>query len=144
MNTNTNNTNQQECCGSSCGCETPAATRRAGNAWSYVPQIDVIEHADRFEIACDAPGLDAQSIELSYEQGMLSLHGTVPPRFSDDTAFLRQEYGVGDFDREIPLGNLAERIDADHLSAGYANGVVSITLPKAPKAQARRIAVTTT
>lgn len=125
----------------SCCQDAPAAVRREGDAWSYLPQIDVIERGDHFEIVCDAPGVQADGVDLTYENGMLSLHGKVLPRQAEGTNYLRHEYGVGDFDRKLPLGRLAEFVDAAGISAAYRDGVLSIRLPKLQAAQPRRITV---
>lgn len=45
----------------------------------------------------------------------------------------------GSFTRRLSLG---EGVDPDHLAAAYGNGVLRVTIPAAPKAQARRIEVT--
>jgi HSP20 family protein len=124
------------CCGET--CDTAQSVQRS--AWSYTPAIDVYEMPDAYFIACDAPGVKAEAIELTYESGVLHLHGEVPLR-STGSRFLRHEYGVGDFDREIPLGRLAEFVDGENATAEYAHGVLSIRLPKLAAAQPRRIEV---
>lgn len=124
------------CCGGA--CDTAQADQRS--AWSYTPAIDVYELSDAYVIACDAPGVKAEAIELTYESGVLHLHGEVPSR-TTGSKLLRHEYGVGDFDREIPLGRLAEFVDGEHATAEYDQGVLSVRLPKLAAAQPRRIEV---
>lgn len=114
---------------------------RVENSWSYVPAIDVIETDQEYTIVFDAPGLISDQISLTYEAGVLNLHGPVAPRYPQSVKFLRQEYGVGDFDRSIPLGRLAEFIDGDRISARYEYGVLSVYLPKLASAQGRKIRV---
>lgn len=112
--------------------------------WSYLPAIDVYEIADAYVIKCDAPGLKSEGIELTYDSGVLRLHGEVPGRHPENATFLRQEYGVGDFDREISLGRLAEFVDGERAEAAYQDGVLTIQLPKLEVVKPRRISVTTT
>ena len=76
----------------------------AASPWSYMPAMDVVEHQHEFTIDFDAPGIARDQIDLAYDNGELSLHGVVPPRWPESVKPLRQEYGVGDFDRSIPLG----------------------------------------
>jgi HSP20 family protein len=120
-----------------------AAEQSQRSEWSYIPAIDVYEVADAYVIECDAPGLKPDGIELTYDSGVLRLHGEVPSRHEQAT-FLRQEYGVGDFDREIPLGRLAEFVDGERAEAGYQHGVLTVWLPKLEVAKARRISVKAT
>jgi HSP20 family molecular chaperone IbpA len=109
--------------------------------WSYTPAMDVMETANEYVIQCDAPGVQSDAINLTYESGVLHVHGRVPTRGPSSGQYLRQEYGVGDFDRQIPLGRLAEFVDGERLSAEYALGVLTIHLPKLEFAQPRRIQV---
>jgi HSP20 family protein len=109
--------------------------------WSYIPPIDVLEWDQEYTIECDAPGLNAHEIDLSYEAGNLRLHGKVSPRYSQDVQFITQEYGVGNFDRVIALGRLAEFVDMDRLSAEYHDGVLTIHLRKLAAAQPRKVKV---
>jgi HSP20 family protein len=111
------------------------AQQVAANSWSYVPAIDVIELQDEYTIACDTPGIAPDQICLTYENGVLNLHAPVPARNAADAKFLRQEYGVGDFDRTIPLGRIVEFIDGDRINASYEHGVLTVHLPKLAKSR---------
>lgn len=111
------------------------------NPWSYRPDIDVLEHSKGFTIVLDAPGVEPQSIDVTLQDQTLSVRGPVSPRYADNVKFLCQEYGVGDYYREIPLGNAAEQIDADRIAAKYENGVLTLEVPKHPDAAPRRIEV---
>lgn len=119
----------------------PQSKPAPSDPWSYLPAIDVVEWKHEYTIACDAPGVAADQIDLTYVNGVLNLHGPVQPRYPQQVKFLRQEYGVGDFDRSIPLGRLAEFVDGDRISATYEYGVLTVHLPKVAAAQGKRIAV---
>jgi HSP20 family protein len=112
-------------------------------SWSYVPQVDVLEASQEFLLICDAPGLSTDNINLTFENGVLHIDGRVPQRYPEDIQFLRQEYGVGDFYREITLGRLAEFVDGERLAAEYAEGVLTIHLPKVEAAKPKKITVNT-
>jgi HSP20 family protein len=122
-------------------CFGGACETRERSEWSYAPAIDLFELPDAYVIEADAPGLKSDGIEITYEAGTLHLHGAVATRHAEHAKFLRQEYGVGDFDREIPLGRIAEFVDAGKSEAEYAHGVLTIRLPKLEVAQPRRIEV---
>jgi HSP20 family protein len=137
---NTTNAIQTTCCSQPVAAAEPQPTRQRSE-WSYTPAIDVYETPTAYVIECDAPGLKADGIDLTFEGGSLHLHGEVAQRVVGEVTFLRQEYGVGDFDREIPLGRISEFVDPNKAEAEYAHGVLTIRLPKLEAAQPRRIEV---
>ncbi len=138
---NPTNAIQTTCCAQPVGSGSQQTPSRERSQWSYAPAIDVYETPNAYVIECDAPGLKADGINLTFESGSLHLHGEVVQRVPADASFLRQEYGVGDFDREIPLGRIVEFVDGDKAEAEYAHGVLTIRLPKIEVAQPRRIEV---
>lgn len=141
----TNPTAIQKSNSTSSTCCTPSSTtsdnRQDIHSWSYVPAMDVWEREQEFVFEMDAPGLSAADTEVTFEKGVLHVHGPVASRFDQSTRFLRQEYGVGDFDREIPLGRLNELVDGNNAAADYRDGVLTIRLPKIERARAKKISV---
>ncbi len=109
--------------------------------WSYVPPIDILESSEAYIVEFDAPGLNANEIDLAFERGILKLHAPVTARQPQEVTYLRQEYGIGAFDRSVQLGQLASGINGDHVSASYECGVLTVTLPKNPAAIGRKISV---
>ena len=125
--------------GADCACETPAqknATRT--NAWTYRPAVDVIETPDAYRIVADAPGSSAERVGITFEDGVLTVDATVEPRANGAAEAHRVEYGVGSFHRRFRVHG---EIDADSIGASYANGVLTVTLPKARRARPRKIPV---
>jgi HSP20 family protein len=106
----------------------------------YRPNVDVCENNDELVLWVDMPGADAGSIEIKFEDGTLALHGRVKPRQSEDTAYLLQEYGVGDFYREFQV---TEKINVAGIRAEYTDGVLKVTLPKVEAVKPRRVEVQT-
>lgn len=115
----------------------PETTREG---MSYTPAVDIVEKADEIVIFADMPGISAGEVNILFEKGILTIQGRVKPRQRDATAFLLQEYGIGDFRRSFEIGEL---IDAERISAQCANGVLALHLPKVPAARPRRIDVKT-
>jgi len=106
---------------------------------TYVAPVDIFEVADELTLLVDLPGARADSIDVNYELGTLSIHATVEPRQNEQTTkYLLREYGVGDFDRSFQVG---EGIDATHIRADYRDGVLTVHLPKAEAVKPRKIAV---
>jgi HSP20 family protein len=131
---------ERSCCGNS-ATSAAAEARHSSESWSYMPSIDVVEQGDAYIIEADAPGVMPTDMDITYENGVLHIHGRVAGRMPAEGRFIRQEYGVGDFDRSIPLGRLAEFIDGEHIGATHADGVLKVRLPKLRTAQARRVEV---
>jgi HSP20 family protein len=100
--------------------------------------MDAHRENDRFLIHLDLPGVSADSIDLTVEQNVLTIHAErkAPQQDSDELIVAERPYGV--FSRQVFLG---ETLDADHLSASYDAGVLTITIPIAEKAKPRRIEI---
>jgi len=109
---------------------------RAGRA--YVPDVDICESNDSLWLWADMPGVDETSIEVKLADGVLSIEGQVSLKEYDNLSPLYTEYNVGNFARRFTVSN---DIDAEHIKARMANGVLEVELPKAASAKPRRIAV---
>lgn len=111
---------------------------RASTRWSYRPRVDVYDVNDELLVLADVPGAHPEKIDVQIDDGVLRIHAHVEPRQPAETAFIDHEYGVGDFDREIEIGDI---IDPDKIDAEMKQGVLRITLPKSAAAKPRRIPV---
>jgi len=108
---------------------------------SWAPAIDVYETADRYVIAAELPGLSREHIELALEDSRLTIRGQRVDRTAasgDVVHFHQVERGHGAFARTFEF---ASKIDTEAVSADLADGVLTITLPKAAPLPARRIEV---
>jgi HSP20 family molecular chaperone IbpA len=103
----------------------------------YTPRFDVAETEDDLILYGDLPGVEANDVEIRFEDRELTVHGVVAPR-NANVNHLRSEYGIGDFHRSFSVG---EAIDADGISAELKNGVLTIRLPKSDVAKPKRIQV---
>ena len=120
--------------------EEAAAAERTRCGCCYRPNVDILEQGDELLVLADVPGAKSDSIDVNFEDGTLEIHAAVTPRHEDDgqEAFLLQEYGVGDYYRSFQV---SEAIDAGKISAEYADGVLTLHLPKAEAVKPRKIAV---
>jgi HSP20 family protein len=116
----------------------PAVRREQASGWSYRPRIDILEDADGYTVLADMPGAAAQDIRVDCESRSLMIHAAVQPRQVREGEYFAQEYGVGDFDREL---GLPDDVDADRIEAEYEHGVLEIRLPRSESAKPRRITV---
>ena len=105
----------------------------------WVPAVDIIEEKSRFMLRADVPGVDPENIDVSMDNGVLSVSGerlAIAPE--EDTGVQRIERATGRFLRRFTL---PETVDAEAIAAKCANGILEVTIPKAPEIQSRRITV---
>ncbi len=103
------------------------------------PAVDIKEEEDRFVIYADLPGVDPKNIEITMEQGVLTLKGERSEETKEEReGYKRVERVSGSFYRRFSLPDTA---DAERIEAEGKNGVLEITLPKQEKAQPRKINV---
>lgn len=99
--------------------------------------IDVFSSGDHYVLHADLPGVDPGSIDVGVDGRMLTIRAQRSER-SEGVEWLTQERATGTFARQLTLG---EAVDLDHIEAGYADGVLTLTIPLAERAKPRRIAV---
>lgn len=114
-------------------------TRNVSSAATWLPTMDVVERADAFVVTLDVPGVAHDSIDLTFDRGALTIRGTRGgAEYSDEDKIYVAERPVGEFERVV---RLPETVDADRIQASFEAGVVTILIPKAPAARARKIAI---
>lgn len=105
------------------------------------PAVNVGSNADAVEVYAFAPGIDASKLEVTVDKGLLTIAGerrTEAPGVDDRrTVYARERVG-GSFRRVI---SLPEDVDAERVSARYADGVLHVSIPKREASKPRRIAV---
>ena len=118
------------------GALEPAATDRA----ALTPAVDIQEENDRFVVRADMPGVAAKDIEVSAEDGKLTIRGTrsTQDRVNDD-GFEHVERVAGTFLRRFTLPESAQ---PEAIKARYSDGVLEIAIPKQPRVEPKRITVT--
>lgn len=117
-------------------------TRQAAGAF---PAVNVRETDDAVLVEAELPGLDAESVDISVAEDELVLKGSRPACAADPTdgekptaTWHRRERGTGTFERRI---GLPIAVDATRVEARLANGVLTVTCPKAPQCQPRKVEV---
>ncbi len=104
----------------------------------FIPATDVVEKQDEITVVCDMPGVDERNLEVSLENGELTLVGRQDAVEPEQHELLHREYRSGVFQRSFTIN---EDIDTERVSAKLAGGVLKVTLPKAARAQSKKIAV---
>lgn len=102
------------------------------------PALNVWETGDALIVEAEVPGLTMQDLEVEVVGAELCIRGTRKSTEGEDVAFHRQERGFGEFARSITLPT---EVNTDKVEAVLKDGVLTISLPKAETAKARKITV---
>ena len=116
----------------------PAGVR---NGMEWVPPMDVEEQDDQITLALELPGVSQQDVQVSVENGVLTIAGE--KKFSRTTdhdsnggRFIERQYGR--FERVL---SLPQSVDAEKITASYDNGVLTLKLPKSAESRRRKIEI---
>ena len=101
--------------------------------------MDLYKVDDHYVLTADLPGIDPGSVDVNVDNGTLTITARRTVRSEDGVQWLANERFFGTYRRQLSLG---EGVDAARISATYENGVLSVTIPLAERAKARRIEVT--
>ena len=113
------------------------ASRTAPSHWS--PAVDIREDATSYTLLADVPGIDVKDIEITMENGVLTLTGHRETVGKDERdKYSRTERVRGAFHRRFTLPDTA---DVEKITAKSANGVLELVIPKHEKLQPRKIVV---
>ena len=106
----------------------------------WVPAVDIHEDENRYVIIADVPGVEPESIEVTMENGVLTISGErkAPEAGSSGRAARRTERLHGSFHRRFTL---PDSVDAEGIEARSTHGVLEIGIPKKAQLQPRKIRV---
>jgi len=121
------------------GLELPSALGRFPSVGASWPNVEIADTDKALRITAEVPGLEEKDIELLLEDGVLTLRGEKKSETEDKERQFSERF-YGQFERRIAVGSDVEQ---DKVSASFRNGVLTVTLPKAERAQSRakRIAI---
>lgn len=109
---------------------------------AWVPPVDLEETNEKLILRAEVPGMRADDINVSFENGVLTLQGE--RRFENQTGernFHRVERSYGTFTRSFTLPS---SIDVEKVTARYDNGVLELEMPKREEAKPKRIEIKAT
>jgi HSP20 family protein len=108
-------------------------------AADWVPAVDIVEEKSRFVLRADVPGVNPEDIDVSMDNGILSISGErLASDPGEESGVQRLERATGRFMRRFTL---PETTNAELIAAKCANGILEVTIPKTPEIEARRITV---
>lgn len=106
-----------------------------------VPDTDVVETRNEIRVVCELPGMQADEVELSLENNVLTISGEKHEERReerDEDRYHLTERRWGRFSRSFVL---PREVDSERIAANFENGVLTVTIPKSERAKPRRIEV---
>ncbi|RME75466.1 MAG: Hsp20/alpha crystallin family protein [Planctomycetota bacterium] len=104
-----------------------------GELATFSPKIEVREDEGKYTVLAELPGLDENDISVSLTDDALVISGEKKQELEEEKeGVYHSEIRYGQFSRTIPL---PEQIDAEHVSAKFHNGVLTVELPKSAAEQ---------
>jgi HSP20 family protein len=105
----------------------------------WVPAMDLVETDEQLVLRADLPGMSRDDVGIEIKDGVLTVSGE---RKADEEqrseGFYRVERAVGTFSRSMTL---PDGIDAEAVSAEFADGVLEVRIPKPEQRQPHRVAI---
>jgi HSP20 family protein len=105
----------------------------------WMPAVDIREEDNRYLLTADIPGVDRKDVEITLEEGVLTVKGERNTKTDvTEEGYRRRERTHGTFMRQFTL---PDTVDAGNISAAVQDGVLEIEIPKQDKPEPRRITV---
>lgn len=103
--------------------------------------VDLDGTPDHFVLRTMLPGVKPEDVDITCHESTVTIRATVPPvERGEDVTPLVRELGVGAFARTI---RLPDPIDADKVETSFADGILTLSLPKAEWSKPKKIAIST-
>jgi HSP20 family protein len=105
------------------------------------PPLNITQDDDAFYLRAEVPGIDAKQLSITALRNRVTIGGKREiAREQERVSYHRKERAEGSFNRTVTLPT---HIDTNRVTADYADGVLTLTLPKAEEAKPRQITVKT-
>ena len=112
------------------------------NYSSRIPAVDVEETADAYVIKAEMPGFKEDDVKITVDKHVLHISGSVDEtekeKDENGKKYLIKERRHESFERSF---SLPDGLDESAISAGFENGILTVTLPKTPEEKPRKIEV---
>lgn len=110
-----------------------------GAQGGFVPAVDMYEDKDNVVVETQLAGIDPEKVSISIENDILCIKGESEKKSEiDEKNYYRKEIRRGSFYRSIPLPTHVLR---DETKAIAEDGVLRITIPKAPEIKPKTIKI---
>ncbi len=102
--------------------------------------MDAYREDDHVLLQLDLPGVDPASVDVTFENGTLTIKAERRPAVPEDSRVIVSERPRGSFTRRLAL---SENLDGERTEARYDNGVLTLTVPVAEQSKPRKVEVVT-
>jgi HSP20 family protein len=104
----------------------------------FTPAMNVVEDGDSIVVEAEVPGLKSGDVEVSFENGELTLKGEKKDVVRENAPVHRRERLYGAFERTLTL---PWEIASDRITAELKDGLLTVVLPKAEASKPRKVAI---
>ena len=120
----------------------PTSTAPRARVQLWVPPVDIYETESAFVIEADLPGVHSENVDIQFDHHTLTISGTrgatLPVKDKTQLRVFSAERVTGSFSRSV---RLPEHVDAEKIDARFANGVLTVQVPKSSGALPRKITI---
>jgi HSP20 family protein len=117
--------------------EGPATGNGGSRRWT--PAMDLVETEDHFVLRADLPGMSESDVTIELEDNVLTVAGERRAAHEEKReGFYRVERAFGNFSRSLTL---PKGIDAEGVTAQFANGVLEVRVPKPAQRKPHKITI---
>lgn len=118
----------------------PSASSDATNGATFTPAADIYEKGDTVLMLLDVPGADPASLDVTLDKRILSISAHVESMPPQGYSPAHIEFQGGTYERRFVF---SEQMDGERIDATLKDGVLRLTIPKAPDTAAKKITVKT-
>ena len=104
----------------------------------HLPPVDVVEHAHGWRLVFEIPGTDPDTVRVDVTGRVVAVRGERRPTERTHGTFLCVERAAGPFER---LVELPDELDPDGAAASYADGLLTLEIPRRPTTRHRTIPI---
>ena len=104
----------------------------------FIPQTDIVENKESLIVIMDLPGVKKEDLRIKLENNMLEVDGKICYSPYEKLNPVYTEYSIGNYVRRFTVSHA---VDTRNIDAVLKDGVLSLTLLKAPEVKPREILV---
>lgn len=104
----------------------------------YLPMVDALETQEELVLIADMPGVRPDDLEVTVEDGVLTLVGRMASQAVESREMLQREFVRGDYHRQF---RMPRALATDKINASLKGGVVTIRIPRDEKSKPRKIPI---